>query len=60
MGVEVYKAAKRKGEFLLVDRAGHNDIAEIAGEDYWRWIIEALNSGSSPQPTAGKPTASGR
>jgi pimeloyl-ACP methyl ester carboxylesterase len=60
MGVEVYKAAKRKGGFLLVDKAGHNDVAEIAGEDYWRWIVEALNSGSSPQPTTNTPIAPGR
>jgi fermentation-respiration switch protein FrsA (DUF1100 family) len=43
MGVEVYEAAKRKGELLVVERAGHNDVADIAGEDYWRWIAKALN-----------------
>jgi uncharacterized protein len=59
MGIEVYKAAKRKGGVLLVDKAGHSDVAEIAGEDYWRWIVEALNAGSSPQPVAGRPTAPG-
>jgi fermentation-respiration switch protein FrsA (DUF1100 family) len=44
MGVEVYEAAKRKGELLVVERAGHNDVADIAGEDYWRWIAKALKS----------------
>jgi len=43
MGVEVYEAAKRKGHLLLVEGAGHNDVAEIAGKEYWRWIAEALN-----------------
>jgi uncharacterized protein len=42
MGVEVYEAAKWKGQLLLVEGAGHNDVAEIAGKDYWRWITEAL------------------
>jgi hypothetical protein len=27
---------------LLVEGAGHNDVAEIAGKEYWRWITEAL------------------
>jgi hypothetical protein len=43
MGIEVYEAAKRKGKLLLVEGAGHSDVAEIAGEDYWRWVDEALN-----------------
>jgi len=47
MGVEVYEAAKRKGQLLLVEGAGHNDVAEIAGKEYWRWIAAALNPLSS-------------
>lgn len=43
MGIEVYEAAKVKGQLLLVERAGHSDVADIAGEDYWRWIDQALN-----------------
>jgi len=43
MGIEVYEAAKIKGQLLLVERAGHSDVADIAGEDYWRWIDQALN-----------------
>jgi pimeloyl-ACP methyl ester carboxylesterase len=43
MGVEVYAAAKQKGQLLLVEGAGHNDVAEVAGKEYWRWIVEALN-----------------
>jgi uncharacterized protein len=42
LGIDVYESAKRKGELLLVDDAGHNDIAEVAGEAYWRWITTAL------------------
>jgi fermentation-respiration switch protein FrsA (DUF1100 family) len=43
MGIEVYEAARRKGQLLVVEKAGHNDVPDIAGEDYWRWIITALN-----------------
>lgn len=43
MGLEVYEAAKVKGRFLLVREAGHNDVAETAGDDYWKWISEALS-----------------
>jgi pimeloyl-ACP methyl ester carboxylesterase len=43
MGIEVYEAARRKGQLLLVESAGHSDVPDIAGEDYWRWISEALN-----------------
>ena len=42
MGLEVYQAAKRKGEMLVVETAGHNDVAEVAGAEYWRWIADAL------------------
>ncbi len=42
MGQRVFEAAKRKGELLLVDGAGHNDLIDHAGERYWRWLIAAL------------------
>lgn len=42
MGMEVYNAARCKGALLVVDHAGHNDLAQIAGEDYWHWISEGL------------------
>lgn len=48
MGVEVYDAAKQKGQFLSVDKAGHNDVAEVAGEEYWRWMTRALNKEGTP------------
>jgi uncharacterized protein len=44
MGVEVYEAAKRKGEFLMVEQAGHNDVAEVGGSDYWNWMATALRA----------------
>ena len=42
MGMEVFSAAKCKGTLLTVDRAGHSDLAEVAGEEYWRWVLESL------------------
>jgi fermentation-respiration switch protein FrsA (DUF1100 family) len=42
MGMEVFEAAKRKGQFLLAEGAGHNDVPDIAGTDYWNWISAAL------------------
>ena len=42
MGREVFEAAAHKGELLIVESAGHNDVAEIGGEDYWRWLTRAL------------------
>lgn len=44
MGLEVYDAAKKKGQLLVVEKAGHSDVAEVAGEEYWRWIITALDT----------------
>jgi len=43
MGEEVFEAAKQKGRFLLVEGAGHNDVPDIAGTDYWNWISAALS-----------------
>jgi len=43
MGLEVYEAAKRKGELLLLDQAGHNDVAEVGEDKYWSWLKTALN-----------------
>ena len=42
MGVEVYNAAKIKGPLLVVENAGHSDIPQVAGEEYWTWISTAL------------------
>jgi hypothetical protein len=44
MGLEVYEAAKKKGQLLVVEKAGHSDVAEVAGDEYWRWIITALDA----------------
>ena len=50
MGIEVYGAAKRKGKLLVVENAGHNDIANVAGDEYWRWIAAALSPPADTEP----------
>lgn len=42
LGLEVYEAARKQGALLVVEQAGHNDIADIAGDDYWKWVAAAL------------------
>lgn len=44
MGVEVYEAAKRKGQLLVVDNAGHNDVTSVGGDQYWKWLTAALDA----------------
>jgi fermentation-respiration switch protein FrsA (DUF1100 family) len=44
MGLEVYNAARIKGQLLIVENAGHSDIAQVAGEEYWTWISTALRT----------------
>jgi uncharacterized protein len=43
MGREVFAAAARKGELLIVSGAGHNDVADVGGRDYWRWLRDAVS-----------------
>lgn len=42
MGRQVYDAARRRGELLIIDGAGHNDVADVGGERYWRWLVAAV------------------
>jgi fermentation-respiration switch protein FrsA (DUF1100 family) len=42
MGRAVYEAAAVKGQLLLVPRAGHNDVAERAPDEYWSWLSAGL------------------
>lgn len=44
MGIEVYEAAKRKGQLLEIENAGHNDLADVAGDNYWKWMRAALDT----------------
>ena len=42
MGRAVHAAARVKGEYVEVPRAGHNDLPSAGGERYWRWLEAAL------------------
>jgi len=44
MGRRVFAASRSRGELLLVDGAGHNDVPEVAGDRYWAWIGRAIAS----------------
>lgn len=50
LGRRVYEAARVKGELLLLPDAGHNDVAEAGGEDYWRWLTRAVGAGGPAAP----------
>jgi fermentation-respiration switch protein FrsA (DUF1100 family) len=48
MGRRVHAAAAVPGPLLIVAAAGHNDVASHAGDEYWRWIEEALDQRAVP------------
>ncbi|MEX2179824.1 MAG: alpha/beta fold hydrolase [Gemmatimonadaceae bacterium] len=43
MGRQVFLAARQRGELLVVEGAGHNDVADLGGERYWRWLTSAVS-----------------
>ncbi|MFL5578293.1 MAG: alpha/beta hydrolase [Gemmatimonadaceae bacterium] len=43
MGRSLHDAARVKGELLVVPGAGHNDLAAVAGEAYWRWLSAGVD-----------------
>ena len=43
MGRRVYAAAKVKGQLLVVNGAGHNDLEDRGGQSYWDWLASAVN-----------------
>jgi pimeloyl-ACP methyl ester carboxylesterase len=54
MGRAVYAAAGRKGELLVVHRAGHNDVADVGGSAYWSWIKRAIRGEEAPVTRAAR------
>ncbi|HEU4995790.1 MAG TPA: alpha/beta hydrolase [Gemmatimonadaceae bacterium] len=49
MGRSVFAVARHPARLLIVEGAGHNDVAEIGGEQYWQWLVSAVRSeGSTP------------
>jgi pimeloyl-ACP methyl ester carboxylesterase len=42
MGRELFARARVPGQLLVVEHAGHNDVAEFGGDAYWQWVCDAL------------------
>jgi fermentation-respiration switch protein FrsA (DUF1100 family) len=61
MGREVFQAARRKGDLLILEGVGHNDVVETGAERYWDWLQRGMTGGTtlpagvSPQPAARRP-----
>ncbi len=53
MGRAVHAAALRQGSLLQVPGAGHNDVADVAGERYWKWLVNAVRDRSAPAVAPG-------
>ena len=58
MGRQVFDAAQRKGELLIVPGAGHNDVAESGSDAYWRWLEGALDATLTDARTGSRPAPS--
>ncbi|HEY5061576.1 MAG TPA: alpha/beta hydrolase [Gemmatimonadaceae bacterium] len=50
MGRDVFAAAVHKGELLIVRGAGHNNLPEVGGREYWSWLRRAI-VGEEARPT---------
>lgn len=44
MGRQVHAAARQPGDLLIVEGAGHNDVADLAGERYWQWLQRGVGA----------------
>jgi len=57
MGREVFKAAARPAELLIVPGAGHNDVPDVGGSAYWQWLEKAVadrgTTTATPRATTG-------
>lgn len=60
MGREVFEAARHKGELLILEGVGHNDVVETGAERYWSWLErgmmeEVRPEGVKPQSAVRRP-----
>ena len=44
MGRAVFDAVRHKGAFVVIERAGHNDVGHADRDRYWKWMAAALGS----------------
>jgi fermentation-respiration switch protein FrsA (DUF1100 family) len=57
MGREVFQAARRKGELLILDGVGHNDVVESGSERYWDWLERGMGiTGEHPAAPPASPS----
>jgi fermentation-respiration switch protein FrsA (DUF1100 family) len=57
MGREVFQAARRKGELLILEGVGHNDVVETGGERYWDWLERGMGGVGRQRPEGADPQA---
>jgi hypothetical protein len=50
MGRQVFVAARRPGELLIIPDAGHNDVPDVGGERYWSWFTAAVRAARPSVP----------
>lgn len=43
-GIAIFKAANQPKEMFIIKGAGHNDIFEVAGDQFWQPFMEFLNN----------------
>jgi uncharacterized protein len=56
MGQDVFQAARRKGELLILEDVGHNDVVETGGERYWSWLMRGMQADTqSPEGVDSQP-----
>jgi pimeloyl-ACP methyl ester carboxylesterase len=55
MGREVFDSAAQKGELLIVNGAGHNDVPDVGGARYWNWLRQAVEARTASDVTRGAP-----
>jgi hypothetical protein len=60
MGREVFQAARRKGDLLILEGVGHNDVVETGAERYWNWLERGMRGGTElPAGATTQPAARG-
>jgi fermentation-respiration switch protein FrsA (DUF1100 family) len=60
MGREVFDAARLKGDLLILEGVGHNDVVETGGERYWSWLLRGLRTGTEEYPQRSSPPPAAR
>lgn len=60
MGRDVFAAAKVPGQLLIVHGAGHNDVPEVGGDEYWTWLERAVaGEATAPPSTTSRDAVAG-